>query len=927
MQAPVMQVPGMPPMIQKPRELGSLPDKHTEGNEDPLEGIVQILEKADEGDYGDHGPPTISRQVLEMTAKDHVKSKDPLAGVVDALEIYESGRWVESVPVDPEDLHEEAEGSVDYVMGTEILIACGDAATPDREIKQTALIKSQAALADAQARAEAAKKALAAARSKTVDDAIKIEVPSFSLKPADDDIPGLPKVDLPEVAGDVIAAELGISMPTMPWDQKRSGLETGGLAALNTMAMLDPTGLSAGLTATVDVADYLYHELFDKKEPSVSLTSMKASAGEFGALSEAQKKAIETSKTGVAAAKDSAAAALQSLKDYKKSAAAQRGTSAPLTVTKINVPSFSLSGDATMIGAKAASGGAKPGKPGASKTGGKTGGKGGIITKKAGKTKPSPHHSAVERMQKSIKRLAATHGYLDKRASQYKPEQHTTLIPLAPISVKGEICLGTDKPLTPAQQAAVKKHNDSIVRHAKAVDNLKKASARVKQAKAKVQNVYNKAKPVFDKYSPRGKGKTAIKGDFVLGNDGYAWPEVVGSDYAWPEVVGSDYAWPEVVGDDFINEIEMVVLGEDPPTDPSTSPTDPTDGSGDSGPPGTVPLPQRDQDLSADEANKRHDTVPDDAVVYDGSLGYPDHSLASYSMAYAGFPANQHWPNEQKGVNGYWWMAQDGGQQWWWVHDGHGEHDAESRMTIQEVAKQSLANQCGPLVGHPKGPLKGLQYAILDNKWFWMNANAPSTYGPVADMDAKLKAANDAIKEAADAEAKANEARLAKEKADQDEAQAKQDAANALAQSAADAQEKIAQQAQAAKQAELDTRQREQDIKDASAVSKLEATAAAQDLQKSQTQLQFEKDSAMQQAQYAQMQLEYMKAHPEAMQDGPPSMTPPGEGESGPQAGPQDEYTQAANEMKQEVSGYYDSGHVVLGGGSDYGDLDWEEIY
>lgn len=360
----------------------------------------------------------------------------------------------------------------------------------------------------------------------------------------------------------------------------------------------------------------------------------------------------------------------------------------------------------------------------------------------------------------------------------------------------------TGKALTPKQKQAVNKAASSAKKadaaRAKLQTSATKALTAGKAAKVVVQQVHAAI--------ATAKKPTTKK---IHGLHGY-FPAYVGADAA-----GLSPGQP----------------GYDPTTDPSDTtgayvdPNATDDGTDTSA--GDVPLSP-----AVPIETQWTQPVPDDAIKYDGSLGFPAYSVGSGSYFYGPNRKNTDRPADgsQSGMFGWIWgwnhaNANDlskarwiirYGQDWtgndnW--HDLQGvdvsapqslviPDDASSAMSDPTVAASSYPDgqamtAPGPFIGNPNGPLKNLRWSTADNAWFWFLEEAPASFtAPLKYTAQKAAQAAQAASDAANAAANAQDASDA---ADAQAAQDAQDAQNALAESQAASDATVADsQAQAA---------------------------------------------------------------------------------------------------------------------------------
>ncbi len=393
--------------------------------------------------------------------------------------------------------------------------------------------------------------------------------------------------------------------------------------------------------------------------------------------------------------------------------------------------------------------------------------------------------------------------------SAYRPSDHKPLVVVTGKGVHGIIGIVHDsvlgvspRNLSAKQSAIVAAHNRAInLTRAAATASIKAGNKALAEGK-KASVVAKKVKPVFDKLAA-GK-KVGVHG--ILGYVEEAALEAPIPDWSHP-FVGVDAAG-----------LSPGQPGYDPTTDPDSPqfgggadlyadlydpaywklpPLQPlfTDFDGDNPDPNLTVLPTGGKDLPKDLANAWFDHVPPGGITYTGDL--PKDSVGSWNVFYGN-------------GNGYLWGAdKDGvGLDWWRVGEIIVKHNAfapgrwmdEGGIIIRldrrpgyqqdvrfapeswgwrDAAAQSKKNGQGPLIGNPKGNLRGLQYAVLAGTWFWQSVD----YAPASALtptNAALVEANIATLNTDNAIiVAANTETMQKVKAFA-EAKIKQDAANAL---------------------------------------------------------------------------------------------------------------------------------------------------
>lgn len=492
---------------------------------------------------------------------------------------------------------------------------------------------------------------------------------------------------------------------------------------------------------------------------------------------------------------------------------------------------------------------------------------------KGGAGKKSPHVASVERSAQAGDRALAKAMQAQAQVKKYeaaaKSGKHGPVVPLKVTAVRkdGKVVLGaakaTQKAMTPTQKAAVVAHTQSVAKNARITQRLAQAAAVAQRAGAEAKKFAAAAVPFYKKRlaGPR-PGITRLaglldlepigEGQILLGE-----AEDPGMDPGGPVPGG-----PVPRADPGAMDSGATDPGAAEPTDAGAGAVTAPDGTVLYDPatdPEILPRPLRGQPLSRDEALAVFDYVPDDGIVYQGQKGYPSGSLTSLVKAYDPSPTR----------SGYYWHGE---QQAWFRRQGHGGgveqavsqpgpgdkyEDFDTRGQPWDdwpnTQMRSMEKGFGPLVGTQPGgsgtdgPLAGLQLAQKGTKdgpnagkptWFWQSHVAP--VWATQEVDRKIAEANQKIIQANRAAAVVEALRLAKEKAEQEEAQRKQDAANALAMSAADTQAAIAEKAKAAQQGQLDIQAQKAELE----MTKQEAGLAVQErtaeLQRAQEQARLE---------------------------------------------------------------------------------------
>ena len=419
----------------------------------------------------------------------------------------------------------------------------------------------------------------------------------------------------------------------------------------------------------------------------------------------------------------------------------------------------------------------------------------------------------------------------------------------------------------------MKKHDDAVARSNAAAKVAKaKGDASVKAAAKLAGDVKKAIAKVKDKKVKTITGKTVVGGaddfDEIVGELGYG-----------SSVVGAD----DLGG---FSAEDLAALGLSPADVNDVGPSAP---------------------ITIDRTKSWSGPVPEDAVVYDGSKGYPDNCFGSYNVFYASH-RNQHgWGKGMIFASGHWKFLDTKDRDRTWVFN---DVPAIYKNDAKLIQENSIARGWGPLIGSPGAEVlpagsvaaqtavdwtKGLLYCAAENKWFWLRTDAPKWATQEMDL-AAAKLAEDAA--AADAAAQAAaQAAADKDAADLAEAQAKQEAQNALAQAQAEAEQQTAQtqqattdiatqakidasdialrQAQQAQEMKLEAMRAQQEMAAQQAAAQQAAAQQAADL--SQQQAQQQADLAAQQANLAaaaaqaaldvkrqQAALDFAAANPEA---------------------------------------------------------------
>lgn len=533
-------------------------------------------------------------------------------------------------------------------------------------------------------------------------------------------------------------------------------------------------------------------------------------------------------------------------------------------------------------------------------------------TKRASlKRKPSAFKAAIANATSTVRGAKTRAAKITAKLKQIKAKVNGQ-----PTSVRGDVdILGAlsnvnrpslgRTPTTARQKAAArnldrarKKLANTIVKAQKKVESLPgKADTlakKVTETTPVVQKVLTK-KATF----PAPGRKTTVRGDVdILG--------YMPGDELYNEQLDGPYGTNQETGEVYTSPQPGYGTGGSTPTSTEDSPLyNPTTES----PcviPAEVPLPTRGQALSADDAWSAMDTMPEDAIPYDGSRGLPKDSVGSAILFYGAEGSGAY---KDGGVtDGFKWgrgrnaledsdMMEDG-----WVHrdlkgsvqasgpQGHWaaeltNEDLDKRkelaagpnrwgrdmlrfwntyqvysmhgiaQNVPQVHAHSMSVGWGPLVGNPNGILAGLRYLPTggpsgEGVWFWMPEHAPAW--ATSKIDNEIKKLN--------AETKAT-------------AQADCDAQKAL--DAIEAAER--ERDRAAKEYDLSMATNQQEVESAINADKLAQAQAAADAQlaQQQAQMQMQADQAymqwqIQQAnldqQMQQAALQYAMQNPEQVQ-------------------------------------------------------------
>jgi len=481
--------------------------------------------------------------------------------------------------------------------------------------------------------------------------------------------------------------------------------------------------------------------------------------------------------------------------------------------------------------------------------------RGSVVTKRAPVSKAvSPHKVALKRTENAANRALRAGQQAQKRAALYKPAKHKTIV--AGVEILGVEILGAaKKPLTYAQNEAIKKHTKAVAKTAAAVAKAKKRGASAVEAAKKAAAAHMKAKPVINKLMNPPK-KTVMHGDDdylnIIGDDGYT--NIIGE---LDEMLGLN---PGEEGYD--ERFDGPGTGDAPAgyTDPGAG--DPTTmGSPSEYAEPDVQIPSRGGKLSKKDADTAWLNAPADAVIYAGQKGMPDMGFGSWEVFYGRRPDGAL-VTDHRGIKcglGYLWDGErwgrkDYGSEFYDLSGSGSEKGAKDTWPL--TGQASIDRGYGPLIGNPNSDLAGLQYALSENRWFWQSANAPKW--ATEESDKAIADLNAAKKKAADAAYAADAARIEQERAEMEETKAKQDAAIELAKSKSDAENAITQ-------GKLDLQLQSVDIQAAAASTALDLQAEKLEQQAMQEELKYGVAEAGLEQKARQADLDYAIAHPEEL--------------------------------------------------------------
>lgn len=587
-----------------------------------------------------------------------------------------------------------------------------------------------------------------------------------------------------------------------------------------------------------------------------------------------------------------------------------------------------------------------------------------VRTQKGGTNKDGFGHAkaaAVNALKAGDRALAAAKKAataVQQHKAGVKLGHHSPIVPLAIARVRddGQVVLGvvtppTKKPLSPRQTAAVNRHAVLVAKTAAATRRLG-ALAQKAQTAGAAAHTASKATTgaIASSLKPKWPQKGAHVGELLdlyydyVGarpdpdrpghlTDGSLDPIILlgddpGAGYVDPNA-GAGYYDPNAPADP-----SQLPPGTDPNAFPDLSAQDAGAGAV-TAPDGTVlydpatdpqvvPVPQRGQALSADDAMVSWQHPPDDAILYDGSRGLPVNSIGSWNAFYGG---------DKKSDDGSWGIpaflrgTPDGTTILWMFNDGADGvfHQAPTEYQsaavsgapdAKAVSSNSMNRGWGPIVGNPTGPLAGLQFAIADGTYFWQGANAPSWAS--METDAKIQSANKKIIDANRTAALVQAAAMQKDQLEQAQAQAKQDAANALAQSAADTQANIAQQQVTAQQSQLDVQSQKAELDAQKAEAQIAAQQAQTDLSAQAAQDKLEAEAQHQLVAQADVWNTWAKQNPDdAVVMMAQGMAPGGDNYGGGGGGGGDEYADSYEDGTGENDGPRMYGAGGGGGGDD----------
>jgi len=269
-----------------------------------------------------------------------------------------------------------------------------------------------------------------------------------------------------------------------------------------------------------------------------------------------------------------------------------------------------------------------------------------------------------------------------------------------------------------------------------------------------------------------------------------------------------------------------------------------------------------------------YQTVPDDScVVYDGSHGFPEKSVCSFTY-YFGKLSTDTSTQLMCGTGSGFFMGNDGQWRYWCAsayNDGIAiDHrtmrpNADEATSMPALAQSSENHLWGPIIGNPKGALKGLRYAVTDDKWFWFRDTAPTWATQADDLvrqqqaitdykTALLAAQTDYANAQAQDQINAQQAQQMAQQQAQEDAATQRQYQQELSQAQHDADVQATQQQ--AQQAQLDQQWQQQQMQQMTEQQQQRAQERQARLQMAQQQQQMD-----QQAQQAQIQ--FMQQNPQ----------------------------------------------------------------
>lgn len=475
----------------------------------------------------------------------------------------------------------------------------------------------------------------------------------------------------------------------------------------------------------------------------------------------------------------------------------------------------------------------------------------------------SPHKLALTASAQAGVKAVNAAKTAARKVNDYKKQNHKPLVPIGITAVHGgQVILGAtaNVPLTDKQRKAVDKHTNAIAKTAMATRRLNVAASVASKAGNDANAFTRQAADFLKKKLEGGKGiKVSVRGD-ALGVD-------------IPSVDGGSNA-------DITNQSGAGGL------DPTTGIVFAPDGSvlyDPSQDAGLIAIPDRPGNkLTREEALVPWKTPPENAVVYDGSRGFPEDSLGSTSLFYDNqkngiiwFPRFTTWglkslpgTRDQKKTNNTWTrLGPEQGAlgplghkgEWRWYETGIRDPIGGGKDAAALARKYNY----GLLVGNPNNEITAnLQFATETGQWFWQSDKAPKW--AVTEADAKIIEANKKTIAANQATALTYAAAIMQEQAAKAEEEAKQEAEKALKEEARQEQlkdleieQQKAQAQQAQGQAQIDLQAQQAQIE----IAKQQAQA---DVQTQQAQLEFARQQAQAQAAQQQTQLEIAKQQAQA---------------------------------------------------------------